>query len=302
VSYVHHAIAAIEGGLCDVALVTYGRAARTEAMSPHSDAYGRLYQQAGPAQFDDVYGWTIPGYYALAANRHMHVHGTTAEQLAEIAVATRFNAGPNPNARHRDPITVDDVLSSPPVADPLRRLDCCLVTDGGGAVVLTTAERARSLRRRPLHVLGSAEIALGMSPVYQDDILQSPASRTGKVALAQAGLRPEEIDVLQVYDSFTITVLLTLEGLGFCDAGEGGPLVEDGRLRYDGALPTNTDGGGLSAVHPGMRGIFLLVEAARQLWGEADAQVPDAEVALCHATGGYLSTGATTILATERTA
>src|SRR5439155_11087838 len=151
-------------------------------------------------------------YYALAAARHMHEYGTTAEQLAEIAVAMRANAASNPLARYRDPITVEEVLGSPMIADPLHRLDCCLITDGGGAFVLTTEERSRSLRRKPIHVLGSAEIVLGYNPAYFDDITDAPAFHTGKVALEKAGIRAHEIDVAQVYDSFTITVLLSLEG------------------------------------------------------------------------------------------
>jgi acetyl-CoA acetyltransferase len=295
-SYVHHAVAAIEQGHCDVALAVYGRAARTEGTGEHWDAYGRLYNRVGPAQFEDVYGPTIPGYYAMAAARHMHEFGTTSEQLAEIAVAMRANAASNPYARFREPITVDDVLDSPLIADPLHRLDCCVVTDGGGAFVLTTEERARDLPRKPIHVLGSAEVVLGWNPAYYEDITDAPAFHTGKAALAKAGIALDDVDVAQIYDSFTITVLLTLEGLGFCGKGEGGAFVEGGRLGADGALPTNTDGGGLSATHPGMRGMFLVVEAARQLWGESTAQVPDARICLCHGTGGYLSSGSTIVL------
>jgi acetyl-CoA acetyltransferase len=297
-SYIHHAVAAIEHGHCDVALVTYGRAARTEGASEHWEAYGKLYNRVGPGQFEDIYGPTIPSYYAMAAARHMHEYGTTAEQLAEIAVAMRANAASNPLARYRDPITVEEVLASPLIADPLHRLDCCLITDGGGAFILTTEDRAKSLRHKPIHVLGSSEIVLGWNPAYYDDITDVPAFHTGKVALQKAGIRPREIDVAQVYDSFTITVLLSLEGLGFCGKGEGGAFVEGGRLKADGDLPTNTDGGGLSATHPGMRGMFLIIEAARQLWGEATAQVPDAKICLCHGTGGYLSSGSTIVLGT----
>ena len=298
-AYIHHAVAAIQSGLCDVALIVFGRALRSESAGRFATDLHRTYQQTGPAQFEDIYGWTIPGYYALAAQRHMHDFGTTPEQLAEIAVATRYNAGPNPGARFRDAITADDVLSSPLIADPLHRLDCCLVTDGGGAVVLTTRDRAESLRKRPIQVLGTAEYTLGLSPVYHDSMIHTPAAKSGPAALAMAGITLADVDVLQLYDSFTITVLLTLEDLGFCAKGEGGAFVEGGRLRFDGPLPTNTDGGGLSATHPGMRGMFLLVEAAKQLWGEAYAQVADARVALCHGTGGYLSTGSTIVLGIE---
>jgi acetyl-CoA acetyltransferase len=199
----------------------------------------------------------------------------------------------------RDPITVADVLASRMIADPLHLLDCCLRTDGGGAVVLTSAERARSLRRPPVWVIGMGSAASHLSMAQMEDMTVSPAARSGAAAFAEAGITPRDVDVLQAYDAFTIMVLLTLEALGFCAPGEGGPFVEDGKLAYDGALPTNTDGGGLSSNHPGMRGLFLLIEAARQLRGESTAQVADARIAVCNATGGFMSHCSTIVLARD---
>jgi acetyl-CoA acetyltransferase len=232
----------------------------------------------------------------MVARRHMHQYGTTSEQLAAIAVATRRNALRNPKAVMQEPITVEDVLASRMVADPLHLLDCCLRTDGGGAVLLTTAERARSLRKTPVWVIGAASAESHLSMAQMEDMTVSPAARCGPEAFAQAGITTADVDVLQVYDAFTIMVLLTLEALGFCKPGEGGPFVADGKLAYDGALPTNTDGGGLSSNHPGMRGIFLLIEAVRQLRGESTAQAPDARIAVCNATGGFMSHCSTVVL------
>jgi acetyl-CoA acetyltransferase len=227
----------------------------------------------------------------------MHRYGTTIEQLAEIAVSARANAAHNPEAYYREPITVDDVLASRPMADPLTALHCCIRSDGGGAVVLTTEERARDLRATPVAILGAAEAVSHVSMSEWPDVTESPCVRSGAEAFAQAGVTPADIDICQLYDSFTVTVLLTLEGLGFCAPGEGGDLVASGALRLDGALPTNTDGGGLSACHPGMRGIFLLVEAVRQLRGEAgDRQVAGAELCCVNGTGGWMSSTGTMIL------
>jgi acetyl-CoA acetyltransferase len=294
--HVEHAARAIEVGDCEVVLISYG--------STQLSAMGRRIGGGGGGSvtaaqtWDGLWGNTLVGSYALAATRHMAQYGTTSEQLAEIAVTTRRHAGFNPMAQHRDPITVDDVLSSRLVADPLHVLDCCVVSDGGGACVLTTEERARDLRGRPIHVLGAAhDISHALNVSQSDDLTVTAAARSGPRALARAGVNLADVDVLQLYDSFTITVLLTLEDLGFCAKGEGGPFVKGGRLAFDGPLPTNTDGGGLSACHPGMRGMFLLVEAVRQLRGEGGpTQVPDASIALVHGTGGYLSTGATVVL------
>jgi acetyl-CoA acetyltransferase len=230
----------------------------------------------------------------------MHQYGTTSEQLAEIAVATRKWASLNPRAYLRDPITIEDVLASRWVVEPLHLLDCCLVTDGGGAVVVTSVERARALRRPPVWVLGHSEAHTHQGITSMPDLTVTPAVFTGPRALAMAGVRLEDLDVVEIYDSFTITVLLTLESLGFCKPGEGGAFVSGQRTAPGGAFPMNTNGGGLSYCHPGMYGIFLLIEATRQLRGECGArQVPDARLALVHGTGGVLSSGATVVLARD---
>ena len=295
---VEHAARAVEAGACEVALITYG-SVQLSAMGRRIG--GRGGTVSATQAWDAMWGNTLVGAYALAATRHMAQYGTTAEQLAEIAVTFRRHAGFNPMAQYRDPITVDDVLSSRMVADPLHMLDCCVVSDGGGACIVTTEARARDLPKAPVYVLGGAHTLTHALNVSQSaDLTVSSAARSGPLALQRAGVALDEIDVLALYDSFTITVLITLEDLGFCAKGEGGAFVENGRLAFDGPLPTNTDGGGLSACHPGMRGMFLIVEAVRQLRGEAGAtQVPDAEVALAHGTGGMLSTGATLVLGTE---
>jgi acetyl-CoA acetyltransferase len=253
----------------------------------------------GPNQWEVPFGPTLISKYAMVARRHMHEFGTTSEQLAAIAVATRKNASRNPNAVMRDPITVDDVLGSRLISDPLHLLDCCLRTDGGGALIITTAERARSLRKSPVWVIGAASAESHLSMAQMEDMTVSPAARSGPAAFAEAGITTKDVDVLEIYDAFTIMALMTLEALGFCGRGEGGPFVEDGKLAWDGALPANTDGGGLSSNHPGMRGIFLLIEAARQLRGESTAQVPDAKIAVCNATGGFMSHCTTVVLARD---
>lgn len=295
---VEHAAAALAAGLCEVALVVYGSTQRSDAgRRLGTGARGRA---TGPRQFEVPYGPPVVAEHALAAMRHMHEFGTTSEQLAAISVTTRQHAAHNPRAMYRDPITVDDVLGSRMISDPLHLLDCCVVSDGGGAVVLTRLDRARDLARPPVRVLGSGTSVSHMTVAQMPDLTDLPARRSGELAYRRAGLGPGDVDVAQLYDSFTITMLLTLEALGFCERGEGGPFVASGALAHDGALPTNTDGGGLSANHPGMRGVFLLIEATRQLRGEADLQVDGAEVALCNGTGGLLSACGTVILGVDR--
>jgi len=298
---VEHAAAAVERGQAEVVLVTYG-SVQLSQMGRSLGTGGRTGAPSGPGATDAIWGNTLVGNYALAAARHMHEFGTTPEQLAEIAVTMRGHASVNPLAQYRDPITTDDVLSSRLVADPLHLLDCCVISDGGAACVVTTEERARDLPKQPAHILGAAHALTHQFNISQmPDLTVTAAAQSGPLAMERAGITVDDVDVLQLYDSFTITVLLTLEDLGFCKKGDGGPFVEDGRLRWDGPLPTNTDGGGLSACHPGMRGMFLIVEAVRQLRGEGTArQVADVEVALCHGTGGMLSTGATLVLAKDR--
>lgn len=292
-----HGALAIQAGYAEVVLILYGSTQRSERARSLG---GR------PTLFSLQYEvpWGLPtplGSYAMAAHRHMHEYGTTSEQLAEIAVAAREWARLNPAAMMREELTVERVLASPVIADPLHRLDCCLVTDGGGAIVMTSAERARDLNKPPIRVLGYGESLSHVTIAAMQDLgFLHMAAESGKRAFAMAGLKPADIDVAEIYDSFTITVLMTLEALGFCGRGEGGAFVSGGNIAPGGGFPMNTNGGGLSYAHPGMYGIFLIIEAVRQLRGEAEArQVADARVALAHGTGGTLSSAATCILARE---
>jgi acetyl-CoA acetyltransferase len=297
VAHVNHAAAAIHAGLCEVALILYGSTAASNALAIGTGMGGG--RDAG-ASFVSPYGLTTVGSYALVAQRHMHAYGTTSAQLAEIAVAMRRHAGLNPNAKMRKPITVDDVLESRIISRPLHLLDCCIISDGGGAVIVTSAERARDLKKRPVLLLGSGE-AVCHQEVGAPDLLTIAAKQSGAQAFRTAGVSHDDVDLCTIYDSFTITVLVTLENLGFCKPGEGGAFVSGGRIGLGGALPLNPDGGGLSSNHPGMRGIFLVIEATRQLRGECgERQVAGAEIALAHGTGGTLGvahSGATLILA-----
>ncbi|MGQ0802865.1 MAG: acetyl-CoA acetyltransferase [Actinomycetota bacterium] len=297
---VEHATAAIAQGHVEVVMLVYGSTSRADLKVRRRPTSNLSFGNRGPVQFDAPFGHTLIAKYAMSARRHMHEFGTTIEQLAEIAVSSRYNASLNPEAYYRDPITVADVLESPVIADPLTKLHCCIRSDGGGAVVLTSEERARDLAREPVWVLGTGEAISHTTMSEWEDFTESPAARSGPLAFERAGVVPEDIDVCQIYDAFTPMVLLSLEGLGFCKKGEGGPFVEDGKLRVGGELPTNSDGGGLSACHPGMRGIFLLVEAVRQLRGEGgDRQVPGARLACVNGTGGWFSSAATAILGVE---
>jgi acetyl-CoA acetyltransferase len=300
--FVQHAAAAIRDGAAEVVLITYGSDVLSRAgRKLGSLGAGRTGTSgvAGPAQYEAPFGNTLIGAYAMAAQRHMHEYGTTAEQLARIATAAREFAAWNPTALYRDPMTVDDVLASRLVADPLHKLDCCVVSDGGGAVVITTAERAADLAQPPVFVLGAAAAQSHWHISQMPDFTRTAAVECGREAFAQAGLRPGDVDTAQIYDSFTITALVLLEDLGFCAKGEGGAFVESGAIRPGGSLPMNTDGGGLSSCHPGMRGIFLLVEAVRQLRGHAgEAQVPDCEVAVACGSGAWLSCMGAVVLGT----
>lgn len=306
---VEHAAAAIALGHVEVALVVYAALPRSSFKKGGAGFGGNAQRAALAGVVTPMIEWELPygmrapmGAYALAASRHMATFGTTAEQLAEIAVSTRRWATMNPRARLRDPITVDDVLASPYEATPLHKLECCLVTDGAGAVVLTSAERAADLRRPPVHVLGTGTAHTHSMISEMPDLTRTAGARSGPRAFAMAGVGPDDVDVVELYDSFTITVLLALEDLGFCGKGEGGGFVEDGRLGPGGALPANTNGGGLAYTHPGMYGIFLLVEAVRQLRGECGPrQVDGAEVAVAHGCGGVLSSTSTVVLGTGAT-
>jgi acetyl-CoA acetyltransferase len=285
VSHCLHAAAAIDAGLCTVALVLYGSTAASDRFAIGTGGGAMM---DPPDAFEAPFGPTIVGSYALVAQRHMHEYGTTSAQLAEIAVTMRRHATLNPAAKYREPIGVDDVLASRMISSPLHLLDCCMISDGGGALVLTSTERARDLRRPPVAILGGAE-ALRHAEIGRRDLLDVAAAQSGPLALRRAGLTHADVDCAMVYDSYTITVLATLEALGFCERGEGGAFCAGGRIGLGGTLPVNTDGGGLSSNHPGMRGIFLVIEATKQLRGECGArQVDGAEVALVHGTGGML--------------
>jgi acetyl-CoA acetyltransferase len=291
-----HAADAIAERRADVVLLSYGSTARSDLRRGLRSA-NLDWGSRGPQQWEAPYGHTLISKYAMAARRHMHDHGTTLEQLGEIAVSTRANACLNPEAALRQPITVDDVLSGPLIADPFTKLQCCIRSDGGAAAVLVAEDRAADLPKKPVRVLGAGEHISHVSMSQWPDFTTGPAAVSGALAFQRAGLSPADVDVCELYDAFTYMLLITLEDLGFCAKGEGGAFVEGGRLRVDGALPTNTDGGGLSAAHPGQRGLFLLVEAVRQLRGEAgDRQVPGARVACVSGTGGWFCSSATMLL------
>ena len=296
---VQHAAMAIAAGICKTCLITYGSTQRSQA----SRNLGGVSQESWipQSQFDSPYALPMmAGAYAMAAQRHMHLYGTKPEQLAAIAVAARGWARLNPVAFMREPLTIADVMASPMISTPLKKLDCCLVTDGGGAVVVTSVERAKSLKKPPIYLWGSAETHTHSSITQMPELTVTPAAISGPAAFKSAGITPADIDVAQIYDSFTVTTLMTLEDLGFCPKGEGGPFAEGGRLAPGGAFPINTQGGGLSYCHPGMLGIFLIIEAVRQLRGESGLrQIDDASLALCHGMGIALSTSSTLILGKE---
>jgi acetyl-CoA acetyltransferase len=298
--FVDHAKTVIESGRCDTVLMTYGSDLRSNKRRSLSMKHAESFVEA-PRCYEGPYGPTILSNYALAAQRHMYEFGTTLEQLAEIAVSTRLHAQNNPLALNREPLSIADVVNAPRVADPLGKWDSCVVTDGGAALIMTTLERARDLKQKPVYILGSASAQTHWHVSQMPDFTTTAAAISGPRAFDQAGVRPENIDTAQLYDSFTITVMLLLEGLGFCKRGEGGAFVQDGKLRPGGSLPTNTDGGGLSSCHPGMRGVFTLIEAVLQLRGQAGIrQVPDAKLAVACGSGGILSCISTLILGKDQ--
>ncbi|QIY71700.1 acetyl-CoA acetyltransferase [Streptomyces sp. RLB1-33] len=296
-----HAADAIAAGHTRAVLLVYGSTARADIKAGRRT--GNLsFGARGPLQFEVPYGHTLIAKYAMAARRHMHEYGTTLEQLASVAVQARANAALNPEAMFRTPITTDDVLSGPMIADPFTKLHCCLRSDGGAAVLLAAEEYVRDCRTAPVWILGTGEHVSHTTMSEWPDFTVSPAAVSGRLAFERAGVRPDEIDVAEIYDAFTYMTLVTLEDLGFCAKGEGGQFVEKGRLTVGGELPVNTDGGGLSAQHPGMRGLFLLVEAVRQLRGEAgERQVRKAggrlpELAVASGTGGWFCSSGTVVL------
>ena len=283
---------ALEAGLCETALIAYGSNQRSSS--------GKLVSALIESVHQSVHRAPMPiAAYALAASRHMHAFGTTREQLAEVAVAARRWAKLNPEAFSRDDLTIGQCLTSRMIADPLTARDCCLVTDGAAAIVMTRADRARGLRREPVYLLGTGSAVTHKEIAAMPDLTVTGAVESGRRAYAEARVSPADIDVVQLYDAFTINTLLFLEDLGFCPKGEGGRFVSDGRIAPGGALAVNTNGGGLSCVHPGMYGLFTIVEAVRQLRGECGArQIAGARLALCHGNGGVLSSQATNIFGT----
>ncbi len=298
-SYEYHAAHAkrdIAAGKARVGLLTYGSTAHSNARAIGVGGRGG---GGHPADNMDMFaGMTLVANYAMVAHRHMHEFGTTSEQLAEISVATRYHAMRNPEAvKAMEDLefldiretNLDDVVNSRMIADPLHLLECCMISDGGGAVVIAAADVARDCRKDPVWILGTGEAT--KYPENGGDITTSAAVQSGPHAFGEAGVTPQEIDIAMIYDSFSITVLALLEDLGFCAKGEGGAWVEGGRLRFDrpdDGPALNTDGGGLSSNHPGMRGIFLLLEATRQLRGESCSQVDGAKLAVAHGNGGML--------------
>jgi acetyl-CoA acetyltransferase len=290
--HVGHAAAAIQLGLCNVAVIAYGSTQRTvgrrQASVREVNPYETPFRPFLPATA-----------YALAASRHMHLYGTTREQLAEVAVAGRQWALKNPAAWEKKPLTVPEVLNARMISYPFTVRDICLVTDGGGAIVLVAPERAKSCKKPPVYVLGCGAAITHANISSMPELTVTGALESGRQAYAMAGLGPKDIDVLELYDAFTINTVLFLEDLAFCPKGEGGRFVAGGRIAPGGELPVNTNGGGLSYCHPGMYGLFLLIEAVRQLRGECgERQVEGAETAIAHGNGGVLSSQSTVILGT----
>jgi acetyl-CoA acetyltransferase len=297
-----HAADAIAAGHANAVLLVYGSTARADIKARRRTS-NLSFGARGPLQFEVPYGHTLVAKYAMAARRHMHEYGTTLEQLASVAVQARANAASNPDAMFRTPLTVEEVLSSDMIADPFTKLHCCIRSDGGCAVLLAAEDYVPDTAKEPVWILGSGTAVSHTTMSEWDDFTVSPAAVSGRLAFERAGLRPADIDLAQIYDAFTYMTLVTLEDLGFCPKGEGGAFVEKGRLLRDGELPVNTDGGGLSACHPGMRGLFLLVEAVRQLRGEAgpgrQVTKPDGTLprtAVASGTGGWFCSSGTVVL------
>ena len=303
-SFIAHlmpAMLALQAGQCDNLLVCYGSTQRSGTMNRAAVAAAR--RQMDPQPYEMPYDPVFPvAAYALATSAHMDKFGTTRRQLASVAVAARDWARSNPDAFERGPLSVDDVLKARMIASPLTVRDCCLVTDGAGAFVLQRADAARAGPKKPVHVLGTATASWHRQISSMPDLTVTAAAQSGAAAFAMAGLGPKDVQVAELYDAFTINTILFLEDLGFCAKGEGGAFVESGAISPGGSLPVNTNGGGLSCTHPGMYGIFALIEAVQQLRGEAgERQVAGVSVALAHGNGGTLSSQATAILGTADT-
>lgn len=298
-SIIHHAASAIVTGMADTVVVAMADSLRSGLTREQALV---VQSSTGHPEFEQPYGPTVPAYYALLARAHMARYGTTPEDFAAVAVSGRAHAARHPAAQMRDPITVEDVLASRMIADPLHLLDCSLVSDGGAAVVLTSAERARDLRHAPVLLLGAGEGHRYEHISQAEDLTSSAAREAGEQAYAMAGIGPADIDIAQLYDCFTPTVLIELEDLGFCAAGEGGHFLQSGATLPGGSLPVNTHGGLLSHCHPGNPGsLFALTESVLQLRHAAgERQVPGAQTVLVHAQGGIMSSHTTLILGLEQ--
>jgi acetyl-CoA acetyltransferase len=298
-STIQHAATAIVTGVCETVLVTMADCLRTGLSREQAK---KMQSSTGHPEFETPYGATVPAYYALIARAHMDAYGTTPEQMAAVAVSGRRHAARNPAAQMRELITVEDVLNSRMIADPLHLLDCSLVSDGGAAIIMTSAERAAGFPHDPIYILGAGEGHSHEHISQAHSLTTSAAVESGRRAYKMAGLGPRDIDLAQLYDCFTPVVLIELEDLGFCEKGEAGAFVESGQTTLEGTLPMNTHGGMLSHCHPGNPGaMFSLTEAVTQLRRQAGArQVTGAETALVHGQGGIMSSHATLILGRER--
>jgi acetyl-CoA acetyltransferase len=294
-----HAADAIAAGQAETILVCAGE---NRATGQTRDAAVASLLAVGHPYFEQPYGGSIPGYYAMIAQRHMHMYGTTREQLAQVAVHTREHALLHPNAHMKKPVTLDEVLSAKPIADPLGMLDCCLISDAGGAFIVTSAERARDLKAKPIYLQGIGEYHTHEHLMCAPSLTQFGATESGRIAYEMAGMGPTDIDVAQLYDCFTIVPIIEIEELGLCEPGEGGAFFAAGHGRIGGKLPVNTHGGMLSHAHAGAAGgLFGIVEAVRQLRGGlGERQVEGAEVALVHNEGGILSSHCTVVLANDK--
>jgi acetyl-CoA acetyltransferase len=292
-SFLHHALVAawaLSTGHCDTVLIAYG--------SNQRSASGKLVRSPRTFRYEDDYKpFAPPSSYAMAAARHMHQYGTTREQLAEVAVAARKWANLNPEAFAKGDLSIQDVINARMVTEPFTVRDCCLVTDGAGAVVMTRADRAKDLCKSPAYLLGAAG-AMSHRDISaaQGDITITAAKESSARAFAQAGIKPSDVDVVELYDAFTINTILFLEDMGFCPKGEGGRFVSGGNIAPGGKLPVNTNGGGLSCVHPGMYGLFTMIEAAQQIMGVCGArQQKKVDIAVAHGNGGQLSSEITNV-------
>lgn len=296
-SFMSHMITAalaLDAGYIDVALIAYGSNQRSNG--------GKLSTPIKSNNWDAPYRPLFPlSSYALAAARHMHDYGTTREHMAQVAVSARLWANSNPEAFAKGPLSIEDCLAARIISSPLSARDCCLVTDGAGAIVMTRTDHAATLVQSPVPLLGAAAATWSNAIAQLPDITTTAAAESGPRAYAAAGVGPADVQVLQLYDAFTINTILFLEDLGFCPKGEGGRFVSDGRIAPGGALPVNTNGGGLSCCHPGMYGLFAIIEAARQVRGIAANQIPAVDIALAHGNGGTLSSQATVILGSMAT-